>query len=77
MDNDIEYYKCKDCGGSGKVERREVCYKRMLPGGGFKYNPFQSSKCFSCNGTGKLDWIENVIGRKPEYNVVIMEDYEK
>ena len=26
------------------------------------------NKCSKCLGTGKLDWIENVVGKKPMYN---------
>ncbi len=42
---------CSECGGSGAV--------------GGKW--FNRRSCPKCLGDGKLDWIENVVGKRPRY----------
>jgi hypothetical protein len=62
---------CNKCNGMGLfcfVESKYVtinycnerqCLKDMSECNGFKYQ-----HCPKCHGTGKLDWIENVVGKK-------------
>ncbi|MGD2072518.1 MAG: hypothetical protein PVG65_03420 [Candidatus Thorarchaeota archaeon] len=54
----MNYFECKDCKGHG-----------FIP---FKYitdlgDEIQAEAvCESCHGQGKLDWIENIIGKKDD-----------
>ena len=50
-------YKCKLCKGKGKIpaEKNPECIIGIVG---------QLTTCPECQGTGKLDWIENVIGKK-------------
>lgn len=47
---------CDKCGGVGSVIA--------------KYNHFRKNhtrkQCPKCKGTGKLDWLERIVGKKPE-----------
>ena len=45
---------CKHCNGTGKDPRT------------VNDNPWGAWECDYCNGEGKLDWIENVVGKKIE-----------
>ena len=50
--NNSEYYTCSRCNGTGKV-----------------YDEFETTRermCYRCDGEGKLDWIENIFGKKRE-----------
>ena len=51
-----EYIKCDECDGHGQ-------YRQLvdIPGYGKKYNV---KTCKKCLGDGKLDWIENAVGKK-------------
>ena len=44
---------CNRCNGSGKY-----------PSSNNSSTCIDSYKCFKCHGTGKLDWIENIVGKK-------------
>ena len=50
-------YICDKCGGTGRVNNFNP------------YHPYYSHRrkvfCPMCQGTGKLDWIENIVGKKP------------
>lgn len=37
---------------------------------------YVNEMCPKCKGTGKLDWVENVVGKKEKLNVFV-ESYEK
>lgn len=44
--------KCNECNGSGEIVIDEdlSCYTFYI--------------CSKCNGDGKLDWLENIVGKK-------------
>jgi DnaJ-class molecular chaperone len=51
---------CDKCDGSGCIPKKQwtmVDYKHI------SYD--WSYKCDKCKGEGKLDWVENVVGKKP------------
>ena len=51
---DIHEVICDKCGGVGSVIVKYNYYKHN----------HTRAKCPKCKGTGKLDWIERIIGRK-------------
>ena len=53
---------CDRCEGTGEIDIKN--YKSVTRY--FKRNYKQI--CPKCNGKGKLDWIENVMGKKKEYS---------
>lgn len=79
-------YKCKQCDGKGyinfKIESKSIKEDKTIYINGkqlFKKNiyiPLNSSKlsCYLCNGTGKVDWIENILGSKQDY--IVFENYD-
>jgi DnaJ-class molecular chaperone len=46
---------CRECGGTGNSN-----YNKPDDEFDFVFN----IKCPKCNGIGKLDWVENVVGKK-------------
>jgi len=46
---------CGQCNGTGKPNNNEIDYQQ-------RYVTY-SWVCDKCNGLGKLDWIENVVGK--------------
>jgi len=54
----MELYNCSICGGDG-WDKRALCSYCNEP---------LYIMCTKCYGKGKLDWIENIIGRKREPN---------
>jgi len=47
------YVYCKECNGTGKTKFRKII---LLHGW------ITTNKCPRCDGTGQLDWIENIMG---------------
>lgn len=45
-------YICPDCGGTG-INKNSKMPNKM------------ASSCFTCWGSGKLDWIEMIMGKRP------------
>lgn len=59
LDESLGEVLCSECGGSGRgksVEKIKV---------GTLWIPGIGSCCKKCKGTGKLDWIENAVGKRP------------
>jgi DnaJ-class molecular chaperone len=56
--------KCDKCNGSG-YQKDEYKVTMNTPSGG-EYTMGYSRTCLKCHGTGKLDWIETVVGKKIE-----------
>jgi len=50
---------CSQCKGTGKPNNNKVDYEK-------RYFYIPPKQCDKCKGTGKLDWIEAVVGKKPE-----------
>ncbi len=48
---------CDQCKGTGYPNNNEIDYNNK-----FYYNHLDV--CDKCNGSGKLDWIENIVGKK-------------
>jgi DnaJ-class molecular chaperone len=44
-------YICEKCNGTGQIFDRFTLKERM---------------CYRCNGEGKLNWIDNIFGKKQE-----------
>ena len=59
-DNLVEEYEaiCDKCGGVGSVIAKYNYYRKT----------HTRSQCPKCKGTGRLDWIERIIGEKHESN---------
>ncbi len=54
MLKDGDAFICKECGGTGKVrEKRDRWSRRVV-----------RRNCPVCEGDGKLDWIEKIVGKK-------------
>ncbi len=51
---------CDKCYGAGCVSKKK---HTMVDLDHIEYD--WSYKCDKCKGTGKLDWVENVVGKKP------------
>jgi len=49
--------KCDQCKGTGHPNNNEIDYDQ-------KYVTYPWV-CDKCNGAGKLDWIENIVGKQP------------
>ncbi len=47
--------RCSDCRGNGVIS------VKIGPG-----NRIRSSLCDKCQGEGKLDWVENIVGKKSD-----------
>lgn len=60
----MEYYICESCNGTGKVQ-----VKGMSSDGSTTV-----MTCYDCNGEGKLNWIENVLGKSDDdpYKMIVM-----
>jgi DnaJ-class molecular chaperone len=50
---------CNECNGTGLKTDRTTYYQ----------------KCSKCYGTGKLDWIENIVGKQNKY-VTMSDNFE-
>lgn len=50
-------YICPDCGGTG-INNQSKVHKSM------------ASSCFTCWGSGKLDWIEMIRGKKAPFKTL-------
>ena len=51
---------CKLCGGEGMVKpKRDYTFKKT-----------DLLVCNKCLGTGQLDWIEKVVGKKPFFPII-------
>jgi hypothetical protein len=51
-------FECYECGGTGwrvKLNRNMRAYKL---------------KCYTCNGEGKLDWVDNIIPNKDHWEII-------
>jgi len=51
--SEYERYECDKCAGKGKYYQCGE-YSETIP-----------FRCSKCNGDGYLDWVENVIGKRP------------
>jgi hypothetical protein len=51
--NEYERYECDKCAGKGKYYKCGE-YSQTVP-----------FRCSNCNGEGYLDWIENIVGKRP------------
>lgn len=49
-------FVCKSCEGTG----RHPSHARR--------GRHARKKCYECGGKGKLDWIENIVGKKPIFH---------
>ncbi len=54
------------------LEEWEMVCDKCKGGGSFpkKFSKLEDpyySTCSKCQGKGKVDWIENIVGRKPEF----------
>jgi len=49
---------CDQCKGTGHPNNNEIDYNDK-----FYFNVPHA--CDKCNGSGKLDWIENIVGKNP------------
>ena len=60
-------------------EYEEICPECC--GKGEKINPMMIWRCEKCGGTGKIDWLEKMFGKKlnvlQEMNNAFMEGYKK
>jgi len=54
--------KCPYCKGTGEIEDDDPTY---IPEEGLIIE--STFPCQKCGGTGKLDWIEKVVGKHPTY----------
>jgi len=54
---------CPHCGGLGEFETG----KPVKTSEGFTIHSY--TQCIDCNGTGKLDWVERVLGKIPRYYI--------
>jgi len=59
----MKVIKCDKCNGTGRQPLHNIIW---IPGygcvGGISY------KCTKCHGTGVLDWIERIVGKKGNIN---------
>ncbi len=51
-------YICDKCGGTGRINNHNPYHS-------FPHSRSRTVFCPMCQGTGKLDWIENIVGKKP------------
>lgn len=51
--SEYEMYECEKCKGKGKYYQCGE-YSQTVP-----------FRCSECNGDGYLDWVENVVGKRP------------
>lgn len=64
-----EKFPCKSCNGKGLVETKSKGSKSL------------QSTCYDCDGTGYVDWIENIVGKKqvelltPEWQDKIIKEF--
>ncbi len=66
-----EFYPCKECNGKGKIHSDELNKKLKLYDSMFKNQPLGEYEegwydCSHCGGTGKIDWIEHMVGRRKD-----------
>lgn len=50
----MEYFKCPKCNGTGEVKNL--------------FSKFLKNLCPRCIGSGKLDWIERIVGKELSIN---------
>lgn len=55
--------KCDKCNGSGYQKDEYKVTMRSLSG--TDYTMGYSRTCLKCHGKGEVDWIEAVVGKKP------------
>ena len=57
MESELKEYeeRCPRCGGTG-IEIKEVYHTKLDFG------------CIKCNGTGKIDWLEKMFGKRTPYS---------
>ncbi len=61
------FYKCKDCDDMKLEDGEYICKTCKGKGAFHSSNPNGASRtCHICNGSGKIDWIINVVGSKNE-----------
>jgi hypothetical protein len=58
--SEYERYDCEKCKGTGKYYHCVSHLKRIE-----RQNEAVLLKCPACNGDGYLDWVENVVGKRP------------
>jgi len=51
--NEYERYECDKCAGKGRYYKCGE-YSQTVP-----------FRCSNCNGEGYLDWVENIVGKRP------------
>ncbi len=54
--------KCDKCKGKGKIPAKDHPRVYISTEGSL----FECPKCF---GTGKLDWVENIVGKRKDENI--------
>ena len=56
--DEISEFECPDCHGTGDETSRLTPEAMII------------STCRTCDGTGKLDWIEAIVGKKTKYKTI-------
>lgn len=62
LDESLGEVLCDKCDGKGWEHGEMVNYSTMSPG--------MPWRCKKCKGEGKLDWIENAVGKRPQTTFV-------
>jgi len=58
--------ECSGCNGTGKMNKSVRIIRSSKPYiSTTSTESLTSFTCTKCHGTGKLDWIENVVGKRP------------
>ena len=60
LDEDLGEMICDKCNGSGSCNTK---YSQET-------SPYYV-RCPKCKGRGKVDWVENIIGKKSKCNIII------
>ena len=59
--DEISEFECPDCHGTGENITNIAIQSTII------------STCRTCEGTGKLDWIEAIVGKKSKYETILDE----
>lgn len=57
--DEISEFECPDCHGTGDNITKIIPESTII------------STCRTCDGTGKLDWIEAIVGKKSKYKTIL------